>query len=152
MKFRRECLICGAQNWGRTCERCGARAMRLVAVSPVQGPRSSCLRTGIWGASVRGTETPGRSRDRGEGCERARPRIMQLRYGAPVRPRVASMDVVLGFRRLDRDTTPTTDPHGQAGGAPVPVCEKGQELPVDVRDATAYDVTRPSQPATGHRV
>jgi hypothetical protein len=49
------------------------------------------------------------------------------------------MDVVLGFRRRDRETTPTTDPHGQAGGAPVPVCDKGQELSVGARDATASD-------------
>ena len=56
-----------------------------------------------------------------------------------MRPRVASMDVVFGFRRRNRETTPTTDPHGQAGGAPVPECDRGRELPVGDRDATAYD-------------
>ena len=56
-----------------------------------------------------------------------------------LRPRVASMDVVFGFRRRNRETTPTTDPHGQAGGAPVPECDRGRELPVGARDATAYD-------------
>ena len=49
------------------------------------------------------------------------------------------MDVVLGFRRRDRETTPTTDPHGQAEGAPVPECDKGREPPVGAHDATAHD-------------
>jgi hypothetical protein len=50
------------------------------------------------------------------------------------------MDLVFGFRRHNRETTPTTDPlHGQAGGAPVPECDRGRELPVGARDATADD-------------
>ena len=49
------------------------------------------------------------------------------------------MDVVFGFRRRNRETTPTTDPHDQAGDAPVPECDRGQEPPAGDRAATAYD-------------
>ena len=49
------------------------------------------------------------------------------------------MDVVFGFRRRNRETTPTTGPHGQAGGAPVPECDWGREPPEGAREATAYD-------------
>ena len=52
-------------------------------------------------------------------------------------PAGASMDVVPGSRRRDREEPPRSDPHRRAGGAPVPVCERG--LPTGAREATAYD-------------